>query len=420
MPRREGSGPAEGNFFAANGCSAASAERVRSSLEKSIADGILVDSLKPCWHAKSTRFQKLEWLGDAVLNFHITQQVHDFAEGAGCREGQMTLVRSACENMYCLAAVFRALNLMPLLELTQAQKYDPLLFSRDKSMCDVVEAIIGELFDAAKVDFMGRQGAPSVADSGKASIAAAALETLSALMHFIFCFGMQKCPQRIRPVPTKIVLFSLQTTVAEFTEDSSATVEAAAPINEAGIGAVAAVARKRKRPQAEALEGSVKLATETSNPSGRGECERALPDAAVTVGEPAALESSADLPAKKARLGDLSGCSACGNVQLSDVPGGAGKRNGDYRVAEDCINVHSEVAAGNGVAVSVEAEPNNITAAESERMYESVTHDLAIPKDATAGALNTTVSGSKTDKKSAKATRRRKTKVRRRLHQQKT
>eukprot|EP00928_Gymnodinium_smaydae_P044712 TRINITY_DN29835_c0_g1_i1.p1 TRINITY_DN29835_c0_g1~~TRINITY_DN29835_c0_g1_i1.p1 ORF type:complete len:259 (-),score=47.48 TRINITY_DN29835_c0_g1_i1:52-828(-) len=244
MPRRPGFAPAEAGFKAPD--LSAAAASLRRELSALLTDGTLDASMAPCWDGRGSRFQLLEWIGDSVLHLYLTQHIHDLLVGAGAGEGQMSELRSHCESTATLCNVFKALVLGPLLR--GIVKDGPNYIVSEKKCADVVESIIGELFETAK-----RGGSSRDADAVPAVTELSASDTLAALLEFVFHMGLQESPQRLRPGPVEIALLRVQvhsdSAEASSIEDAAAQshshVRAAAPLGDAATAGCASSSASR-------------------------------------------------------------------------------------------------------------------------------------------------------------------------------
>ena len=88
-------------------------------------------------------YERLEFLGDAVLQLAITN--HLYVEFSELAEGEMAKVRAAVVNERALARVARGLDLGPLVLLGRGEE---LTGGREKDsiLSDVVESVLGALY----------------------------------------------------------------------------------------------------------------------------------------------------------------------------------------------------------------------------------------------------------------------------------
>lgn len=88
-------------------------------------------------------YDRLEFLGDAVLQLAVTRYLFEAMPGRS--EGEMTLVRAAVVSEPALAAVGRALGVADTVRLGKGEE---LTGGRDKDsiLSDVVEALIGAVY----------------------------------------------------------------------------------------------------------------------------------------------------------------------------------------------------------------------------------------------------------------------------------
>lgn len=192
-------------------------ERLRAQIASCISTGVLSKSVRPDWKSGSA-FQLLEWAGDAALNAYLTQQIYIPFSAAGADEGAMSNVRAICNGNKCLARVFRNLDLSKLLRPPLAGGPTPNYLVDDKKAGDVIESIIGELFQTIRGFVVG-----SSADAGPSTSAQSALFSL---LELIFLTGMEECPQRFRPTATETLLVHVLPTGRD--EDSLASSESLA------------------------------------------------------------------------------------------------------------------------------------------------------------------------------------------------
>jgi len=157
----------------------AAAAKLRKLLCGCIEADLISHSIRPDWGTGS-QFQLLEWLGDSALHFYLTQQIFGLFPAAGATEGAMSEVRMNCSTNRCLARVFRNLDLARLLRpcTSPGSTSSPNYLVDEKKCADVVEAVLGELYEAWR---KSPPAADGVADSG-----AQAREGLFALLEVIF------------------------------------------------------------------------------------------------------------------------------------------------------------------------------------------------------------------------------------------
>ncbi|MBI4418673.1 MAG: ribonuclease III [Ignavibacteriales bacterium] len=93
--------------------------------------------------------ERLEFLGDAVLNFLVAEYLH--SENPGMEEGDLTKLRSRLVNRRILAQVARELRLAEflLLSASAAQSLDQ---GSESILSDALEAIIGALYLDGGID----------------------------------------------------------------------------------------------------------------------------------------------------------------------------------------------------------------------------------------------------------------------------
>ena len=200
MPRKYGAG-AE---LSLSQIPPGAATAVRKKVVLCIEAGLLPTSTRPNWDHKGCKFQLLEWLGDAALHSYLTQQIFELLGPAGVGEGAMSSVRSTCCGTQCLARVFRSLSLSSLL---QHDKKSPNYLVDHKRSADVIEAILGELFEAEKAWHQESANAVTPSDAAVPNIARAALLSL---LDLVFRAGMAETPQRYRPATTKVLFLHVE------------------------------------------------------------------------------------------------------------------------------------------------------------------------------------------------------------------
>lgn len=96
---------------------------------------------RPDWRAPHN--ERLEFLGDAVLELAVTEELfHRFPEA---EEGTMTSLRAALVNYQMLAAVARGMNLEPFLLLSRGEAKDTGR-AREVILANAFEAVVGALY----------------------------------------------------------------------------------------------------------------------------------------------------------------------------------------------------------------------------------------------------------------------------------
>jgi len=126
----------------------AAADRLESVLGQRITDVALLQRAltHPSYaseHARSTDYQRLEFLGDAVLELAVTHFIYQ--EYPTAPEGDMTLLRAAVVSEPALATIADAWGIGDLLLLGRGED---LSGGRDKRsiLSDVVESLIAVVF----------------------------------------------------------------------------------------------------------------------------------------------------------------------------------------------------------------------------------------------------------------------------------
>ena len=90
----------------------------------------------------SSNYERLEFLGDAVLNFVIAAELfHRFDEAS---EGSLTRLRAALVKQPTLAAVARELDIGPFLNMSGSELKSG-GYDRDSTLSDSLEAIVGAI-----------------------------------------------------------------------------------------------------------------------------------------------------------------------------------------------------------------------------------------------------------------------------------
>ena len=100
-------------------------------------------------HHVETSYERLEFLGDAVLQLAVTEYL--FAVSPGLTEGEMAKVRAAVVNERTLARLARDMSVGPALLLGRGED---LTGGREKDslLSDVVEALVGAIYREAGYD----------------------------------------------------------------------------------------------------------------------------------------------------------------------------------------------------------------------------------------------------------------------------
>lgn len=230
-------------------------EKVRCLLVKCITAGVLAKSVTPDWGTGSA-FQLLEWLGDGMLRMYLTQQVLSLFAASGGGEGALSIVRSSCEGTGCLARVFNSLHLSRLVRHDHCQKV-PNYILEDKKCADIVEAVLGELYEANKREEACKSlGGHSTNDRGSL-----VREALLSLLELIFCIGVAECPNRMVPTPSEVMFIYVSPL-----KDPWPAVEAAAAAI-AAVESVAAEAKDARRQQHNVAARGVVAGTAVLSPN---------------------------------------------------------------------------------------------------------------------------------------------------------
>jgi ribonuclease-3 len=94
-------------------------------------------------HGLNLSYERLEFLGDAVLQLAVTRYLYDTYEQMA--EGEMAKVRAAVVNQKTLAAIARELGIGAHVLLGQGEEMSG---GRDKDsiLADIVEALLGSIY----------------------------------------------------------------------------------------------------------------------------------------------------------------------------------------------------------------------------------------------------------------------------------
>lgn len=94
---------------------------------------------------QAANYERLEFLGDAVLELIITEYLYQRFEK---NEGELTAIRSHLVNRHVLARIGHKLGLEQLIRISEQEKAE-LGKARDSIVADAVEALIGALYTEA-------------------------------------------------------------------------------------------------------------------------------------------------------------------------------------------------------------------------------------------------------------------------------
>lgn len=94
-------------------------------------------------------YERLEFLGDAVLDLVVAQLLLDHHSEA--KEGELSKMRAALVNTSSLAEVARELELNSFVRLSRAETLSGGA-NRDSTLADVLEALIGAIYKEAGFD----------------------------------------------------------------------------------------------------------------------------------------------------------------------------------------------------------------------------------------------------------------------------
>jgi len=104
------------------------------------ADQALVDEALSHRSVGSTNYERLEYLGDSLLNFVIADELH--ARYPKLDEGSLSRLRASLVRGTTLAAIARELDLGEFLKMGPGELRSG-GFNRDSTLADVVESLIG-------------------------------------------------------------------------------------------------------------------------------------------------------------------------------------------------------------------------------------------------------------------------------------
>ncbi len=93
--------------------------------------------------SRSRNNERLEFLGDSILNLIISNAIFSQFDGAG--EGELSRIRAALVNESCLAQVAREVDLGELIKLGSGELKSG-GFRRDSILSDALEAVIGAIY----------------------------------------------------------------------------------------------------------------------------------------------------------------------------------------------------------------------------------------------------------------------------------
>jgi len=108
-----------------------------------LADLALMHRSYAAEHGLEVSYERLEFLGDAVLQLAVTRHLYD--EYPDLAEGEMAKVRAAVVNQKALAQVARELNIGEHLLLGQGEEHSGGR-EKDSILADVVEALLGAVY----------------------------------------------------------------------------------------------------------------------------------------------------------------------------------------------------------------------------------------------------------------------------------
>jgi len=112
-------------------------------LEYTFADATLLERALTHRSKSSNNYERLEFLGDSVLNFAISAQLYD--RFPDLSEGELTRLRASLVKKETLARLARALNLGDCLALGEGELKSG-GHDRDSILADSLEAVFGGIF----------------------------------------------------------------------------------------------------------------------------------------------------------------------------------------------------------------------------------------------------------------------------------
>ena len=120
-------------------------------------------------HSLDTSYERLEFLGDAVLQLAVTRYLYDTYEDLP--EGEMAKVRAAVVNQKALAGIARELGLGEHVLLGQGEEMSGGR-NKDSILADVVEALLGAIYldggDQPAVDLILEKWVPLITERASA------------------------------------------------------------------------------------------------------------------------------------------------------------------------------------------------------------------------------------------------------------
>ena len=122
-------------------------EELFSALGVTISPDLLIQALThrsfSHEHPGTSNYERLEFLGDAVLEIAVSAQL--FARFPDAREGELTRLRSSLVNEATLAVIARKLHLDDCLRLARGEENQGGR-QRDSLLSDAMEAVFGGVF----------------------------------------------------------------------------------------------------------------------------------------------------------------------------------------------------------------------------------------------------------------------------------
>jgi len=112
-------------------------------------DASLVEEALSHRSVGSTNYERLEYLGDSLLNFVIADEIH--AQNPELDEGSLSRLRASLVRGTTLASIARELELGEFLKMGTGELRSG-GFNRDSTLADVVESIIGATYRDSDFD----------------------------------------------------------------------------------------------------------------------------------------------------------------------------------------------------------------------------------------------------------------------------
>lgn len=117
--------------------------RLYKRIGYTFSDEALVEEALSHRSVGSTNYERLEYLGDSLLNFVIADEIH--AKHPELDEGSLSRLRASLVRGTTLAAIARELELGEFLRMGTGELRSG-GFNRDSTLADLVESLIGATF----------------------------------------------------------------------------------------------------------------------------------------------------------------------------------------------------------------------------------------------------------------------------------